>query len=54
MGARLLLSVAALVIDMLVESGVLNFVLAGDFGFLSLAIVMSSRIYNDVIYRMIG
>ena len=54
MGAGLLLFVAALVIDMLVETGVLNFVLASDFGSLSLAIVTSFRIYNDVICRMKG
>jgi PAS domain S-box-containing protein len=49
LGAGLLLFVAALIMDMLVESGIVTFVLASDFGFLPLAMVMSFQIYNDII-----
>jgi signal transduction histidine kinase len=49
LGAGLLLFVAALVIDVLVESGVVNFVLTSDFGFLPLALVMSLRLAGEVI-----
>jgi two-component system nitrate/nitrite sensor histidine kinase NarX len=49
LGAGLLLFVATLVIDTLVESGAINFVLASDFGFLPLAIVMSIRLSGNII-----
>lgn len=49
LGAGLFLFAAALVVDMLVESSVISFVLTSDFGLLPLAIVMSLRISNDVI-----
>jgi hypothetical protein len=50
LGTGLLLFVCTLVVDMLVESGALDFVLASDFGFLSLAIVMSLQMSNAVIW----
>ena len=49
LGAGLLLFVATIVFDILVESGMVDFVLLSDFGLLPLAIVMSLRISNDII-----
>jgi hypothetical protein len=49
LGVGLVLFVATIVFDILVESGAVDFVLASDFGFLPLAIVMSIRLSNDVI-----
>ena len=49
LGAGLLLFVATLAFDFLVESGMVDFVLLSDFGFLPLAIVMSLRISGDII-----
>lgn len=48
LGAGLLLFVSTLVVDFLVESGAIDFVLASDFGFLPLAIAMGLRLSNDV------
>ena len=49
LGAGLLFFVATIIFDMFVESGIINFVLASDFGFLGLAIVMSLKMSNDII-----
>ena len=49
LGAGLLFFVATIIFDMLVESGIINFVIASDFGFLGLAIVMSLKMSNDII-----
>jgi signal transduction histidine kinase len=45
----LLFFVATIIFDMFVESGIINFVIASDFGFLGLAIVMSLKMSNDII-----
>lgn len=50
LGAGVLFFVASIIFDMLIESGVINFVLASDFAFFGLAIVMSLRISNDRIH----
>jgi signal transduction histidine kinase len=49
LGVGMLLFVAALIFDALVEAGAIDFVFASDFAFLPLAIVMSLRLSNDVI-----
>jgi signal transduction histidine kinase len=49
LGAGLLFFVAALIVDILVEAGLLDFVLASDFGFVPLAVVMSLQLANEVI-----
>jgi signal transduction histidine kinase len=49
LGAGLLFFVATIIFDMFVESGIINFVIASDFGFLGLAIVMSLKMSNDII-----
>jgi signal transduction histidine kinase len=49
LGSGLVLFVAAIVFDIFVESGAVDFVLASDFGFLPLAIVMSIKLSNDVL-----
>ena len=43
------LFVVTIVFDIFVESGLINFVLASDFGFLPLATVMSLKLAQDVI-----
>jgi PAS domain S-box-containing protein len=49
LGAGLLFFVATIIFDMFVESGVIDFVLASDFGFLGLAIVISLQMTNNII-----
>ncbi len=49
LGAGLSLFVFSLVVDFLVEGGLIDFVLLSDFGFLPLAIVMSLQLSNQVI-----
>lgn len=47
LGAGLLFFVATIIFDMFVESGAIDFVLASDYGFLGLALVMSVKMVND-------
>jgi PAS domain S-box-containing protein len=49
LGTGLLLFVATIVFDIFVETGLIDFVLASDFGFLPLAVVMSLKLSSDVI-----
>ena len=49
LGAGVLFFIATIIFDMFVEAGVIEFVLASDYGFLGLAMVMSLKMSSDII-----